>query len=115
MSESTACAGRRRDRGVAVITVVIAAAAVLSGVQSWGTQHRLESSLRCQAEVNNELRERIAARDPANTEQLKAQLELLRTPPGDPERGRAAIAKYVQGLTNALESRAANPFPTRNC
>lgn len=108
-------AGHRRDVVVALVTLVIVVATAVSSYQAWTTQHDLQRLVTCQTQVNTELRDAIHGREQAGTDQLTAQLELLTTPPGDPARGRQALLRYVQRLRDALASRAANPFPTRDC
>lgn len=114
-SERAWIAGRRRDLAVAVVTVVIVLVAAFAGWQSWRTQQDLRALVTCQVQVNNDLRRAILARDAAGTAQLQAQLELLTTPRGDPQRGIEALARFVDQLRATLANREANPFPTRNC
>lgn len=112
-------ADRRLVRGREALVLAVTALMLILGVLGAWQGHRaraeLAVALECQSHVNKELRDRIKATEPAGTAQLRAQLELLTTPPGDPERGRAALARYVQGLRDSLDARAANPIPTRDC
>lgn len=114
-SERTWTAGRRRDVAAGLVTLLIALVAGYGSWQAWDTQRDLQALVACQSQVNTELRQAGIAVRRSDVEQLSAQLDLLTTPRGDPAAGEAALAQFIEQLRQALASREANPFPTRDC